>query len=328
VTIIALFGSAAPSQTTAPQAAPRVAQTGGKQQIDDPHKIPTFECTVSNVLAAEKLRMNALGIQSMQDRLAQTAALRKIALRAKDDRKPLAEQLSKSDLQAFNETNARLAAGMASDVVDSGHMRDLDVIGKLVAIADRLYQSSDLSLHGEEDQTMAAVIAFERDQAKKNGWNTNGPISTDGRCSLGYALNKRGEAALLPIDQQKVDNHAAELAALKSKYGSDYPRAMSAEDQTRYNEISAELQAAFRADDYYHDLMNINALAEAADLKYRIMKSDLARNGGNYATAGDGLDVMQKNGEISARELDALNVLHVIADKMPSDWVKERTKSK
>lgn len=303
-------------------AGPAVAQSKWNPDVAS---VPVAQCSVQEVTS----RMKFQGIEGAANlangQMPILGELERLNSKAKDDKRPVGEQLSAADNARFGELTQRLKVGQLGDYVESRRQRDATELQRLVQVADREYRFGPQDEGDNKEAILSGVLVAMRQIAQGKDWPTQIEVPNPGTCSFAVAVKKLADAGFERMRETDSDGPATVLSMMAKRYGVKTidTAKLSPADRTEYARVRQEMEAPIAAYHYVTDLRDIVAIADAMDINYRAMKQDIVAGGGDMDTIGKTVDTMMADGRIDEQTVAGLRAVKIINEKIPADAIEQ-----
>jgi hypothetical protein len=247
--------------------------------------------------------------------------LQEVASKATIKDKPLKDQLPSGEIIKFAELSQRLKSANLSHLIENKRQRDLNVIEKMILIADMEYRWQKTPDESSDDFFIYAIIRALRSSIEISDL----PPPMNSTCTLEYAIHSVSKEAIKRWNAggKRLDSAMNELEAINAKYGTnpvDHSR-FSKTDLKKVNELMSVVTSMWRHIDFIKDIENIKLMVQASDIIYESNKHDIAASGGVIEAVGKDYQRRKEAGEFSEKIQIAVGVWSKINEKIPCDLV-------
>lgn len=246
--------------------------------------------------------------------------------KAKDPKKPVGGQLTMAEADEFSRLTQRQAAMMIHDLIESGHVRDIEVIKESFEMTSAAFVSGREPSEKDPKYARYSMVVAMRfldwaPEFKQKELVTEPASMTP--CTLEVALHKVEVESIERFAKMQVNSDIQTFNALKDRLPKDAQgnpdRAqMRQEDKNLYERLERKLAPAFREREFIVDLENLKGISRMAVMKYELQKRDAINSGGDIQALGQSMD--RQN--LDMRQKFFLLILKKIADDNPSEWSK------
>jgi hypothetical protein len=260
--------------------------------------------------------------QAAQQQLPLITELQRINSKAKNPSLPTGAQLSKPDLDRFQQIREKLLTFQAQEVVNSGYLRDSRVIAQAAKVAydirmGRAFdeKSPDLFYYG-----IVTLLSLQHPQDQLE-------ITTprDKECSVEAGLHFNEQAMLREMSSLNIKEATDKLKMISQRYGLDpkqqgwIEKIPSLQDQQTARIQMATVEQGGKMLEYINSMENLKALARVSVLGYQSDMEDIrvAHNEEELSRVGTGWPERSKKYDERTQILGG--ILNMIAQKVPSD---------
>ena len=313
IKIISLFAAVAISGNA-------LAQVDWRSPADTPIKQCSLETITNDYRIYNITRQAEYATATLP--LIQT--IRQITEKAPNSNKPLIELLSKEDVSTFNQVNQRLQAILSQQYIDSGYIRNINVINSLVQIADKNYRFGTEVKEGSTDSIYQILIYLFRNEIEKYIVLDSTVVPSQDKCSLDLALYKLQAEGLDKLNSYSKDLDVAMgyLQSLLKKYSMEtLDRGRVSKEELRHLDkaINETINPAKRVGQFVYDLGAIRLMATTSDLIYQSNKLDMETYGGDLDSIGKTIQSMTKANKIDPKTAIAITIWRKIDELIPSE---------
>ena len=251
-----------------------------------------------------------------------------INAKAKNNSLPIGTQLSKPDLDRFQELREQLLGLQAKDIVNSGYLRDSRVIIKAAKVA---YDMSRGRTYDEKDPDFFyySIVGLLGIQNPGNDVKITTP--NDKECSIEAALyfDERPTIKQASDLQPSFMDAIKRLTAIAQRYGLDpkqegwVEKIRNLDDQQTAQREIGKVEQGNRLLEYINNIENLKALAHVSVLGFQSDLEDIrvAHTEQELSKVGTGWTERAKAYDERTQILAGL--LNMIAQKIPSDTMIE-----
>lgn len=242
---------------------------------------------------------------------------------ATDSSKSVGEQLSRDDVGRWAKLTQRFHTMNLSQMIESRVQRDLDVIEKLVIVADQEYRWHKIPNEDDPDYVYHAIIQLLRMLAKVE----NTSESDTSVCSLNLAIHSLENEPMSRLHEgiNQIDYFNSELDAILAKYGmTELDKSkLKSQDLEHVNGLINNIVLPLQVPrQFVADIENIKLMARASRIMYEENKQDIAFSGGDTKAIGMSLQRKMENGELDNNTQTAIGLWTKINEKIPCDFIK------
>jgi len=282
---------------------------------------PARACSIEEVsdqiLSASIKRAGELAEQ----KIILVGRFRAIANRAKDPDKPLSQQLSQADQAEFAQVQQRYQAVELQHFLESNYARDNSVIKTFYEVAQSSYLGAPVPKEGEENFLPYAFLAVMKAAADQL-------ITVPGSktCTMEFAIHEVENESFERLNHLPMADAQKDLKGLLDRnHVTKLDREqLGASDRAIYDRIQRTVYApAAREESFIVDLESLKLLARSAALKFDLGRKDAIDSGGDINAVGKSVGALN----LDARGRMGFNMLDKIAEKYPSDWLKQQQRS-
>lgn len=247
----------------------------------------------------------------------------RLANKAPISNKPVGEQLSTKDRDRINELSQRMLAMRFQGLVESKRKRDIDVIKRLVQIADQNYRFGTVVLEGHSDYLYQSTIDLLRvitnGSAKEQQQFTKPSTSVYSMDIALYLVESEAIKKAASIDLVPELEKMQAIAKRNGMAKIDREN-LSKADRDSYDLIMNDRVRPFQsAQQFMDDLENIRVMARTSELIFINYKRDLEISGGDGSKLGaTTADRLNKN-EFDLRTRASLGLWYSLNEKIPSE---------
>jgi hypothetical protein len=244
--------------------------------------------------------------------------------KGKEPDKPIGQQLSQSDLAEFAQLQQRFQSIELLQLLESNFKRDNLVIKRIYEIAQQQYLGAPIPKEGDEKFILYAVLALMK-IASEDPQIQSVLITTPSSmaCTMEMAIHEIENKSFGRFNRLPIRAANEELKGiLERNHITKVEREeLNSSDREIYDRIQRTAYApASRENSFIVDLESLKLLARTAVLKYELGKKDAIDSGGDINAVGNSVDALN----LDMRQRMGFNMLDKIAEKFPSDWVKEK----
>jgi hypothetical protein len=253
-----------------------------------------------------------------------------LANKVKDPNRPVGDQLNKADsieFQKISQQNTSIAFGQ---MLESDRKRDIEVIDHLVQVADKNYRWGTEVQEDSPEFLYQSIISVFFPAMSDPAKNLAVSVPPTQVCSVQLALYKiESEAAVKLNDlESKFDLNKvnAVLNGMNSRYHTTHidRSKLSPDDQKTLDDIrSRVVYPVENEQQFINNLERIRLLETASELIYENGKKDLLDSGGDWNNIGSSLKNLIQNNKLDKMTVSAIGLLRIIAEKIPSEQVKQ-----
>ena len=215
-------------------------------------------------------------------------------------------------------------------LLESGYVRDYQVIGKIFELIQKLYTGAKEPKEEDAEYKVYQIIASGRYAANTEQFKgiddvTVPPKDEFDRCTLIAALHLIENESIMKLRQLPLRDATKKVLELREKYpsvtGHIDRKEMNAQDGAAYDSILRNTFApAEHEDTFIKDIENLKNIARTADLKYKASIKDAIDSAGNAKAVGQTFDKLNPD----KKTIFGALILNAIADGFPSEWVQEK----
>jgi hypothetical protein len=255
--------------------------------------------------------------------------LKQVNNKAKDPTRPVGEQLSPQDVERFSQLNQRMKAIDLLQLLESGYVRDYEVIGNIFKLIQALYTGAKEPQERDSDFKVYQIITSGRYAANTEQFKGIDDVSVPAKaefdqCTLVAALHLIENESLTKLHQLPLEEATRKLQEFSARYPSEGGtidrKKMNAQDGAVYDSMLRNTFApAHHELTFVTDLENLKNIVTAADLKYKAGIKDAIDSAGDASAVGQTFQKMNPD----KRTIFGAVILNIIADGFPSEWVQQ-----
>lgn len=289
--------------------------------------VPLERCDLQTVAMFHSMRTlnNEVAIGTVM--MPMIDEFQRLANKAPISNRPVGEQLNTKDRDRMNELSQRMLAMRFQGLVESKRKRDVDVIKRLVQIADQNYRFGTVVPEGHSDYLYQSTIDLLRgiaDGLAKDQHQFTKPSTSV--CSMDLALYLVESEAVKKAASIDLVPELERMQAIAKKNGMikiDREK-LSKIDRDSYDRIMIDRILPFqRAQQFMDDLENIRVMARASEIIFTNDKRDLEISGGDGAKLGATTADRVKKNEYDLRTQASLGLWYSLNEKIPSKAATE-----
>jgi len=260
--------------------------------------------------------------QAAQEQLPLVSELKGIVSKAKNPSLPTGAQLSKPDLDRFQQIREKLLTFQAQEVVNSGYLRDSRVIAQSAKAAYGIRMGRTLD-EKSPDFFYYGIVALLSSMYPQDKLEITTP--RDKECSVEAGLHFNEQAMLREMSGLNIEEATNKLKAVSQRYGLD-PKQQGwiekipvLQDQQTARIQMGTVEQRSKMLGFVNNMENLKSLARVSVLGYQSDMEDIkaAHNEEELSRVGTGWPERSKKYDERTQVLAGL--LNMIAQKVPSD---------
>jgi len=244
-----------------------------------------------------------------------------------EDGLPMGEQMTADEANTFGNLQERLAIGTLSSLIESKRKRDLDVIARMVRLAEDYSNDPNVLPESDsEDEFLMAIVLALRELTEINDADFEAAHQNQGSCTLENAIRAESTRVADGInDIYGLSEALADLSLLSKKYPSGFDAAaMSKDDSSRLrNRIMPVVERARSEAEYARDLMRLAELEAISKIMLEARRSDQYSAPGDLEYGGTTWNEWLEQGQITATQQEMSGAINVINERIPAEVVEQ-----
>ncbi len=302
-----------------------VFATSAFAEIDtDITKLPFEKCDWGQVYVMEDMKAIDLGDGGHESTKKLNEEIRKIANKAPDEKKTLADQLSANDLTKLNEIIQRLDSINAGFRIEGWRSRDLELIDNLYQIIENDYNGVK-QITDEKDPKYLYQALVETFSATFPDFDTHKVVTPPQYpvCNVDVALWRLETKANDKINRIATKDEAMQkLKAIQDMaeryHVKDVSEAnLSPADKKTFDDIIENFVKPMNHENQYiQGIEVLRAIEAASEMIYVTGKQDLQNSGGDGSKIGTIIYEKAKANDIEPRTKNAIGYIRLIGQKI------------
>jgi hypothetical protein len=244
--------------------------------------------------------------------------------KAKDPKRPVGEQLSRSDVAEWGRLQQRMQTNHLYRLLESNLGRDVRAIDRMFAVANNMYvKRADPQKDSEDYRFFVELMRMTslRDDLK-------GKITVPNDmsvCNVETALHLVEDKSIEKLNSLEtgIKGGFSQLHAIMAKYrmtGRIDPAKLTPQDRALVDHIQRTVIAPGTWEQtFIMDMENLKDLWDVAHLRYEMNKRDVIDSVGDFDSVGKTFNALI----LPPRTRFFLGVLDKIAEKFPSDYSRQ-----
>ena len=242
------------------------------------------------------------------------------SVKDKDSKRPVGEQLSVKDADAFSENSQRIGSMNMIRIVESNYERDLTTISHLTKLVDDFYFYKKIpDIKSQDAFYFKLLLAWRQSLHKKINIENN--ISN--QCTLDSALYNKEVIHLMEMNKSTKDFVVSwkRYQQIVQKYHIqpfDYDKL----NQADKHEVLMLREKVFLPMEkerlYVMDIMNIRHFAKISKIVYDSSQKDILNSGGDVNSVGHTINYLIKTHQLDKEDQKMLSAWKILDEKIPS----------
>jgi hypothetical protein len=293
---------------------------------DQIRALPPDKCTLDTVLMLTNEESMQLDLTMVRQQSELMQELGRIGSAAKDNSRPIGEQIDKSATDQFARVSQRFSALNLSRLAESTRTNDLLLIRKMVEVADHDQRWGEILDKTHPDFELQQVLDAFRALAQLDPhWKPGTAPPKDRFCTAEWALYKYEEPALdhiVSLHLGAVSEQLKDIAVRNHMERIDREKLLTA-DQERFDQlVQTAIQPGTADEQFAEDLENIRLMARLSELRYESAKQDVLSYGGDLNFMDRTLSEKAKK-DFDKRSLLALGAWKELDNKYPPPFMAQ-----
>lgn len=284
-------------------------------------KLASADCTVPAVVSIrryESLQRAAATARMLTPILDQFS---KLSSKAKDNSRPIGEQLSLDDLDKFGALKQRLLTLQTKQVIESRYDKRLELLQQMALIEDNRYRWGTSPSEKDPYAAASAIV----DVLKVADPINNPTTPTERYCTLQWALSAQEQASIDASGDPAIPSAMQQLTGLKNKYGFKEgiePEKLSPDDRKVFDGLQPIIIKTRRMLDNINGVEQLKSLATTIDFMYATNMKEIDNSAGDPAALGSTARQMRNEGTLDDKAIIRIGLWMSLDDKYESDYAK------
>ena len=260
--------------------------------------------------------------QAAQQQNPLLAEMQGIVSKAKNPSLPTGAQLSKPDLDRFQQIRETLLTFQAQEVVNSGYLRDSRVIAQAAKIAYDIRMGRTFD-EKSPDFFYYSIVTLLSIQHPQGQLEITTPRNKE--CSVEAGLHFNEQAMLREMSGLNIKDATDKLKAISQRYGLDpkqggwIEKIPSPQDQQTARIQMGTIEQGGKMLEYINNMENLKALARVSVLGYQSDMEDIRAAHSEEELSRVGTGWTERSKKYDERTQILAGLLNMIAQKVPSN---------
>ena len=293
---------------------------------DQVRALPPEKCTLDMVFMLTDQESSELDMTMVKQQSELMQELGRISSGAKDNSRPIGEQIDKSATDQFARVSQRFSALNLSRLAESKRTNDLLLIRRMVEVADHDQRWGAITDKSHPDFELQQVLDAFRALAKiESQSKPDIAAPKDGFCTVEWALYKYEKPAIdhmASLHLNEVVEQLKDIAARNHMEHIDREKLPSADKELFDHLVQTAIQPGTANEQFAEDLENIRLMARLSGLRYESAKQDILSYGGDLNVMDRTLSERAKK-DFDKRSMLALGAWRELDNKYPPPFMAQ-----
>jgi hypothetical protein len=293
---------------------------------DQMRALPPEKCTLDMVFMLTDQESSQFDSTMIRQQSELMQELGRVSAAAKDDSRPIGEQIDKAATDQFARVSQRFSALNLSRMAESKRTNDLLLIRRMVEVADHDQRWGEIIDKTHPDFELQQVIeAFRALAQVEPEWKPEIAAPKDGFCTVEWAIYKYEKPPLDHMASLHLDTAVGQLKDIAARNHMEHidREKLSAADKELFDHIvQTAIQPGTADEQFAEDLENIRLMARLSGLRYESAKQDILYYGGDFNVMDRTLSEKAKK-DFDKRSLLALGAWKQFDQTYPPPFMAE-----